>query len=150
MYILLGDFKLWRVKRFLLISIVLIIILCILSIINISIVGINTLIMLISLIILGFISDSKIFRKEYTTECLDKGEYIYIKNEKVNLKIYKKDISNIYYKEIVYGGRWLERIGYRLILEYKNNKYIFDSIYQKNSKWEETDLIKLYNMLRNV
>lgn len=147
MKILLGDFKEWRIKRFILISIVIILVIVILCIINISRVEVNTFIIAMTLIITGVIADSKLFRKEYITECEEKDNYIYIKNKKINKKINRKDISNIYYKEIAYGGRWLKVIGFRLILECKNDKYMFDSIYKENCKWEDTDLIKLYNIL---
>lgn len=147
MKILLGDFKKWRIKRVSLILAVMIVIAFILYIINISRVEINTAIFVIALIVTGLVVDSQIFRKEYITECTEKDDYIYIKNEKVNYKINKKDIRSIYYKEIVYGGRSLDVVGFRLVLFCKDKKYVFDSIYQENAKWEETDLVKLYNIL---
>lgn len=150
MKILLGDFKEWRIKRFTLISIGIILVIAILRITNIKRVEINTFIVAMVLIITGIIADSKFFRKGYLTECEEKDNYIYIKNKKINKKISRKDISNIYYKEIVYGGKWLKVIGFRLIIECKNDKYTFDSIYRENCTWEETDLIKLYNMLSNT
>lgn len=149
MKILLGDFKEWRIKRFTLISVVIISLIFILRIININRVGVNTFIIASVLIITGVIADSKLFRKEYVTECEEKDNYIYIKNNKINRKINRKDISNIYYKEIAYGGRWLKTIGFRLILECKDNKYKFDSTYKENCKWEETELVKLYDMVRS-
>ncbi len=149
MKILLGDFKRWRIKRFALISIVITFIIVILRISNNDSVKVNTFIIAIILLIIGVIADSKLFRKEYVTECEEKGNYVYIKNKKINKKINRKDISNIYYKEIAYGGRWLKVIGFRLIVECENDKYIFDSIYKENCKWEDTDLIKLYNILCN-
>ena len=149
MKILLGDFRKWRIKRFALISIVITLIIVILRISNNDSVKVNTFIIAIILLIIGVIADSKLFRKEYVTECEEKGNYVYIKNKKINKKINRKDISNIYYKEIAYGGRWLKVIGFRLIVECENDKYIFDSIYKENCKWEDTDLIKLYNILCN-
>ena len=147
MKILLGDFRTWRIKRFTLISIVIILVIVILRISDIDRVKVNTLIIAITLLIIGVIADSKIFRKEYVTECEEKDNYVYIKNKKINKKINRKDISNIYYREIVYGGRWLKVIGFRLIVECENDKCRFDSVYKENCKWEDTDLIKLYNIL---
>lgn len=149
MKILLGDFRIWRIKRFAVISTVIILIIVILSISDIDRARVNTFIIAIALLIIGVIADSKLFRKEYITECEEKGNYVYIKNKKMNRKINRKDISNIYYKEIAYGGRWLKVIGFRLIVECKNDKYTFDSVYKENCKWEDTDLIKLYNILCN-
>lgn len=96
MKILLGDFRIWRIKRFAVISTVIILIIVILSISDIDRARVNTFIIAIALLIIGVIADSKLFRKEYITECEEKGNYVYIKNKKMNRKINRKDISNIF------------------------------------------------------
>ena len=147
MKILLGNFNKWRINRFIFITIIMGITIIILRISNIRKVSLNALILFVVLISAGLIMDSKLFKKIYVTECSEINGYIYIKNKKIDYKICKSDIKNIYYKDVFYGGKFLKIIGYKLIIECKNNKYVFDSIYNENSKWEESDLYKLKNML---
>lgn len=58
-----------------------------------------------------------------------------------------EEIKRIYYKEIRYGGKWLEPIGYRMVTETKMKKYYWDSVYKEEEKWEDTGLFCLYQYL---
>lgn len=61
--------------------------------------------------------------------------------------IAKKEIRDVRIKEMWYGGRWLERIGYRLIVRADKN-YRFDSVFLENGKTlEACDLKALWKML---
>lgn len=61
--------------------------------------------------------------------------------------IAKEEIRDVRIKEMWYGGRWFERIGYRLIVRADKN-YIFDSVFLGNEKTlEDCDLKALERML---
>ena len=61
--------------------------------------------------------------------------------------IAKEEIRDVRIKEMWYGGRWFERIGYRLIVRADKN-YIFDSVFLGNKKTlEDCDLKALERML---
>lgn len=47
--------------------------------------------------------------------------------------IAKKEIRDVRIKEMWYGGRWFQRIGYRLIVKADRN-YVFDSVVLENEE----------------
>lgn len=114
---------------------------------NIEQEGVNTVIIIISLIICGIVESSDFFKKEYKTSCKIQGKEIFVKNEKKEMCIKFEEIKRIYYKEIRYGGKWLEPIGYRMVIETKMKKYYWDSVYKEEEKREDTGLFCLYQYL---
>lgn len=148
MKILLGDFKIWRIKRVMAFLLVMTIAILILKFLNIENYKFNTAILIIFLFSIGLAIDSRIFRIEYITDYSENDRIIYIHNKKIDYKINKDDIIEVYNKEVFYGGRWLKVIGFQLIIVCKNRTYIFDSPYKENCIWEETDLYKIENSIK--
>lgn len=148
MKILLGDFKIWRIKRVIAFLLVMTIAILILKFLNIENYKFNTAILIIFLFSIGLAIDSRIFRIEYITDYSENDRIIYIHNKKIDYKINKDDIIEVYNKEVFYGGRWLKVIGFQLIIVCKNRTYIFDSPYKENCIWEETDLYKIENSIK--
>lgn len=148
MKILLGDFKIWRIKRVMAFLLVMTIAILILKFLNIENYKFNTAIIIIFLFSIGLAIDSRIFRIEYITDYSENDRIIYIHNKKIDYKINKDDIIEVYNKEVFYGGRWLKVIGFQLIIVCKNRTYIFDSPYKENCIWEETDLYKIENSIK--
>ena len=148
MKILLGDFKTWRIKRVIAFLLVMTISILILKFLNIENYKFNTAILIIFLFSIGLAIDSRIFRIEYITDYSENDRIIYIHNKKIDYKINKDDIIEVYNKEVFYGGRWLKVIGFQLIIVCKNRTYIFDSPYKENCTWEETDLYKIENSIK--
>ena len=148
MKILLGDFKTWRIKRGIAFLLVMTIAILILKFLNIENYKFNTAILIIFLFSIGLAIDSRIFRIEYITDYSENDRIIYIHNKKIDYKINKDDIIEVYNKEVFYGGRWLKVIGFQLIIVCKNRTYIFDSPYKENCTWEETDLYKIENSIK--
>lgn len=148
MKILLGDFKTWRIKRVIAFLLVMTISILILKFLNIENYKFNTAIIIIFLFSIGLAIDSRIFRIEYITDYSENDRIIYIHNKKIDYKINKDDIIEVYNKEVFYGGRWLKVIGFQLIIVCKNRTYIFDSPYKENCIWEETDLYKIENSIK--
>lgn len=148
MKILLGDFKTWRIKRVIAFLLVMTISILILKFLNIENYKFNTAILIIFLFSIGLAIDSRIFRIEYITDYSENDRIIYIHNKKIDYKINKDDIIEVYNKEVFYGGRWLKVIGFQLIIVCKNRTYIFDSPYKENCIWEETDLYKIENSIK--
>lgn len=148
MKILLGDFKIWRIKRVIAFLLVMTISILILKFLNIENYKFNTAILIIFLFSIGLAIDSRIFRIEYITDYSENDRIIYIHNKKIDYKINKDDIIEVYNKEVFYGGRWLKVIGFQLIIVCKNRTYIFDSPYKENCIWEETDLYKIENSIK--
>ena len=148
MKILLGDFKIWRIKRVIAFLLVMTIAILILKFLNIENYKFNTAILIIFLFSIGLAIDSRIFRIEYITDYSENDRIIYIHNKKIDYKINKDDIIEVYNKEVFYGGRWLKVIGFQLIIVCKNRTYIFDSPYKENCTWEETDLYKIENSMK--
>lgn len=148
MKILLGDFKIWRIKRVIAFLLVMTIAILILKFLNIENYKFNTAIIIIFLFSIGLAIDSRIFRIEYITDYSENDRIIYIHNKKIDYKINKDDIIEVYNKEVFYGGRWLKVIGFQLIIVCKNRTYIFDSPYKENCIWEETDLYKIENSIK--
>lgn len=148
MKILLGDFKIWRIKRVIAFLLVMTIAILILKFLNIENYKFNTAILIIFLFSIGLAIDSRIFRIEYITDYSENDRIIYIHNKKIDYKINKDDIIEVYNKEVFYGGRWLKVIGFQLIIVCKNRTYIFDSPYKENCTWEETDLYKIENSIK--
>lgn len=148
MKILLGDFKIWRIKRVIAFLLVMTIAILILKFLNIENYKFNTAILIIFLFSIGLAIDSRIFRIEYITDYSENDRIIYIHNKKIDYKINKDDIIEVYNKEVFYGGRWLKVIGFQLIIVCKNRTYSFDSPYKENCIWEETDLYKIENSIK--
>lgn len=148
MKILLGDFKTWRIKMGMAFLLVMIISILILKFLNIENYEFSTAILIIFLFSIGLAIDSRIFRIEYITDYSENDRIIYIHNKKIDYKINKDDIIEVYNKEVFYGGRWLKVIGFQLIIVCKNRTYIFDSPYKENCIWEETDLYKIENSIK--
>ena len=148
MKILLGDFKIWRIKRVIAFLLVMTIAILILKFLNIENYKFNTAILIIFLFSIGLAIDSRIFRIEYITDYSENDRIIYIHNKKIDYKINKDDIIEVYNKEVFYGGRWLKVIGFQLIIVCKNRTYIFDSPYKENCIWEETDLYKIESSIK--
>lgn len=150
MEVLLGDLRLQRRGNILLFLILMSCCICaiyLLYVMDIDQEGLNTTIIIIGLIICGIVESSGLFKKEYKTSCEIQGKEIFIKNQKEEVCIKFDEIKRIYYKEMRYGGKWLEPIGYRMVIETKMKKYYWDSIYREEEKWENTGLFCLYQYL---
>lgn len=141
MKITLRSIKYWRIKKFL-------IFLCcmgisLLGIILINNNSLNTGIILLGIVIYDAVTNSLLFRKLYYEVYIeDLGSIIYIKKDKKEFFISKDKIKEVYVKEIHYGGRWLDVIGYQLIV-IADQKYTFESLF-----WEQENQQKKVEMER--
>lgn len=78
----------------------------------------------------------------------DRDTEIYIKKKKKEYVIKKAEIQNVLWKEIRYGGRWLETVGYRLVV-IADRKYVFDSVVlDKDGFSGDQDLGKLLKLFQ--
>ena len=141
MKITLRSIKYWRIKKIL-------IFLCCMGIslsgnILINNNSLNTGILILGIILYDAVTNSLLFRKLYNEVYIeDLGSIIYIKKDKKEFFISKDKIKEVYVKEIHYGGRWLDVIGYQLIV-IADQKYTFESLF-----WEQENQQKKVEMER--
>lgn len=137
----LRSIKYWRIKKIL-------IFLCCMGIslsgnILINNNSLNTGILILGIILYDAVTNSLLFRKLYNEVYIeDLGSIIYIKKDKKEFFISKDKIKEVYVKEIHYGGRWLDVIGYQLIV-IADQKYTFESLF-----WEQENQQKKAEMER--
>ena len=105
--------------------------------------SLNTGILILGIILYDAVTNSLLFRKLYNEVYIeDLGSIIYIKKDKKEFFISKDKIKEVYVKEIHYGGRWLDVIGYQLIV-IADQKYTFESLF-----WEQENQQKKAEMER--
>ncbi|MCI8489494.1 MAG: hypothetical protein HFJ04_04475 [Lachnospiraceae bacterium] len=126
MRIVLGNIKWWRFKM------VCVLLVCVAgSILAMSIIkndGLSSSFFWMVLILCSFIMESSWIKGfSYEIYAEDRDTEIYIKKKKKEFVIKKAEIQNVLWKEIRYGGRWLETVGYRLVV-IADRKYVFDSV----------------------
>ena len=80
----------------------------------------------------------------------DTDAEICIMEKKKIYTINKMEMKEVLLKEIKYGGKWLDTIGYRLII-IADKKYIFDSLLiNENVSFKKSDFNKLLQLFKNV
>ena len=125
MKIVLGNFKLWRIKKFLVFTICMWISISILFRAKSD--RFSSIFILIGLVLYAIIIDLP-----WVKNCIN--------------EIYVEDTD----EEIKYGGKWLDTIGYRLIIK-ADKKYIFDSLLiNENVSFKKSDFNKLLQLFKNV
>lgn len=146
MKVILSDFKLWRRKK------ISCFIICIFGALILAICTENKekigVFVLISLIIYSCVIELPFVKKNYVAHVENKEQDILITMNGKTVKIKKNEIEKVYMKEMRYGGRWLETIGQRLIVSTKQKKYYFDSAFIKENNNDNTDIYKLYNLVK--
>lgn len=146
MIIALNDFGKWRAKKFCLFCI------CILSAIMPGVLVKNGkmigLLLIISLGVYGYIVQQPFFNRDFTAVIETDRKNIYIKINKKVYKIERDKIEKVSIREVMYGGKWLEVIGYRLTICTTSGKCHFDSALKMNPDDKSGDIIKLYDILR--
>ena len=149
MKIVLGNFKLWRMKKFLIFTI------CIWSSIlilfHIKSDRVSAIFILIGLILYAVIIDLP-WVKSCTNEIYveDRDTEICIMEKKKIYTIKKMEIKEVLLKEIKYGGKWLDTIGYRLII-IADKKYIFDSVLMnENCNFKEGDFNQFVQLFKDI
>ena len=149
MKIVLGNFKLWRMKKFLIFTI------CIWSSIlilfHIKSDRVSAIFILIGLILYAVIIDLP-WVKSCTNEIYveDRDTEICIMEKKKIYTINKMEMKEVLLKEIKYGGEWLDTIGYRLII-IADKKYIFDSVLMnENCNFKEGDFNQFVQLFKDI
>ena len=60
------------------------------------------------------------------------------------------EMKEVLLKEIKYGGKWLDTIGYRLIIK-ADKKYIFDSVLMnENCNFKEGDFNQFVQLFKDI
>ena len=139
----LRSIKYWRIKKFL-------IFLCCMGISLSGIIlinndSLNTGILISGIVLYDAVTNSRLlFRKLYYEVFIeDLGSIIYIRKDKKEFFIPKNKITDVYVKEIHYGGRWLEVIGYQLIVM-ADQKYTFESLFgEQESQQKKAEMERL-------
>lgn len=149
MKIVLGNFKLWRMKKFLIFTI------CIWSSIlilfRVKSDRVSAIFILIGLILYAVIIDLP-WVKSCTNEIYveDRDTEICIMEKKKIYTINKMEMKEVLLKEIKYGGKWLDTIGYRLII-IADKKYIFDSVLMnENCNFKEGDFNQFVQLFKDI
>lgn len=149
MKIVLGNFKLWRMKKFLIFTI------CIWSSIlilfHIKSDRVSAIFILIGLILYAVIIDLP-WVKSCTNEIYveDRDTEICIMEKKKIYTINKMEMKEVLLKEIKYGGKWLDTIGYQLII-IADKKYIFDSVLMnENCNFKEGDFNQFVQLFKDI
>ena len=140
--IIMTNFRLWRMRK------LLAFLLCMgSSILLIYMIGRdewNTGFLCMGLLAYGIIEELPFMKMHrFPASVTETEEMICIKTNKKSYEICKKDIHTVRLEEMRYGGRWIDAIGYRLIVT-TNHKYIFDF-----PKEEETSGRQLYQIFLN-
>lgn len=120
----LGNIRYWRLGRFL--CLVVIIIIEIIIAIFLDVVDLTAL-AICGLVIMIFIEQSKYFKRIYSTKYSIVNGNFTIDNSYIHIACSITDIENLQLKEIRYGGRFLDIIGWRLMFSVKGKKYHVDS-----------------------
>ena len=148
MVITLGDFDGWRIKRTLTFFGVMILPIFNLKFLDMPNDKLNMAIIFSALISVGILIESKIFKVRYVTYYSENNNVIHIRNKKINYRINRNDIINVYHREVLYGGKSLKVIGYKLIIVCKDKKYCLSSVYDENRRVEDSDLFKLEKAIK--
>ena len=120
----LGDIRYWRLCRFLCLGVIINIVI----IITIFLDGVDLMVLVIcGFGIMIFIEQSKFFIRVYSTKYSVDSEKFMLYNSRIHIACSTTDIENLQLKEIRYGGRYLDVIGWRLMFSVKGKKYQVDS-----------------------
>lgn len=106
------------------------------------------LLLIISLGVYGYIVQQPFFNRDFTAVIETDRKNIYIKINKKVHKIERDKIEKVSIREVMYGGKWLEVIGYRLTICTASGQCHFDSALKMNPDDKSGDIIKLYDLLR--
>ena len=149
MKIVLGNFKLWRIKKFLVFTICMWISISILFRAKSD--RFSSIFILIGLVLYAIIIDLP-----WVKNCIneiyveDTDAEICIMEKKKIYTIKKMEIKEVLLKEIKYGGKWLDTIGYRLII-IADKKYIFDSVLMnENCNFKEGDFNQFVQLFKDI
>lgn len=146
MIITLNNFGKWRAKKFCLFCI------CVLSAIILGALVKNGkmigLLLIISLGVYSYIVQQPFFNRDFTAVIETDRKNIYIKINKKVHKIERDKIEKVSIREVMYGGKWLEVIGYRLTICTTSGQCHFDSALKMNPDDKSGDIIRLYDILR--
>ena len=138
MKITLGNFRKWRIKKCL--AFLFCMAVSVIAIVLINKTKLNTGILFSGLIFYDIIISLPFFKNNnYEAYISDQRNIINVKTDKIEFFIPKADIKDVLLKEVNYGGKWLDVIGYRLIIT-ADRKYIFDSVFLNKEK--DMDKIK--------
>lgn len=144
MKIYLGNFKVWRIRKNLIFLFCMMIAFILKKCIE------SEYLLLVGLILYGIlieIIDIKICTLTYVYKEKDK---IIIENNLKRVEIGIKEILKTYIKEIHYGGKWLDVIGYRLHVITKKQNYHFDSVYIEQDDFRCRDIQKLEQFIKEL
>lgn len=149
MKITLRSIKYWRIKKFLIFLCCMGISLSGIILINNN--SLNTGIIILGIILYDAVTNSLLFRKLYYEVYIeDLGSIIYIKKDKKEFFISKNKIKDVYVKEIHYGGRWLDVIGYQLIVM-ADQKYTFESLsWEQENQQKKAEMERLAQALQSL
>lgn len=143
MVVRLGNFTKWRIRR---ISILVIGMLIAGSLV----VCLKKSLLVNDLILLFGLAGSAVFMELPQIRGEAKNAWVVSDEQKIivgDFTIDRKDIESVAWKEIRYGGRFLEIIGYRIVVKAGNKKYKLDSDFISNSYDPKTDFEKLKSLL---
>lgn len=114
----------------------------------------STMFMIGGLLIYGCVIQISFVKKNiYEAEFFDEEDEIKVKIRHTIYIIKKNEIKEVQLKEVRYGGKWLETVGYRLIVR-ANRKYIFDSVFLEDNSLEEKqqmlNLKKIFDQVKST
>ena len=112
---------------------------------------VSAIFILIGLILYAVIIDLP-WVKSCTNEIYveDRDTEICIMEKKKIYTINKMEMKEVLLKEIKYGGKWLDTIGYRLII-IADKKYIFDSVLMnENCNFKEGDFNQFVQLFKDI
>lgn len=143
MKIYLGNFRLWRIRKFLLFS------MCMLLSGIIGLCVENCVWLFIGLVIYGVIIDVIDLDVIKEVNIYKEGPNLVIKGSKT-IEICLDEIDKIYITDIRYGGKRIDVIGYRMYVITKGKKYTFDSVPIQKDKVSYKDLFQLEKYIRKL
>lgn len=131
----LGNFTYWRIKKLIIFFV------CMfcsaLCIYYFHVETVNSLFLLGGLFLYGCVIQLSFVKNHfYEAEFLREEDKIKVRTTHKTYIIRRCDIREVQLKEIRYGGRWLDIIGYRLIVK-ANHNYIFDSVFLEEAISDE-------------
>ena len=142
MQIWLGDFRLWRIKQLFAFF------LCFSGGILLAVFYDNGVFLLFGIILYGILIEIPFFKTKELADVYVEHNKICIVTKKKEVKIEIKEIVEVKIKEIRYGGKWLDTIGYRLAVITNNHKYYFDSTFLNENDNHYDDIKKLQKMIK--
>lgn len=109
---------------------------------------INTVVSLFGVFLFIFLWRNDKWEIRNKTFCETNQQGVRIQNSLMDVNIKWDEIEDISYKTIHCGGKWTRPIGYRIIIKCRTKTYELDSVFQKEARWESTELHRLYCWLK--